>query len=173
MASPSFHNIDLSLPHSRPCTHPADLPTTSEETPCKQMVQIMATIKRFTTTRDGYKRILKKDGNHNVDDPLYAKILNKHDKISTLLGNVVSDFSSIPRCTTIGCPLHSSHANTPIHFPKITPPGTPKSNTKRINNGFLTPPASKIARRVLLQTPDFQQVCDRSIRVNFQTNPLG
>ncbi|GFQ94310.1 hypothetical protein TNCT_251691 [Trichonephila clavata] len=105
-------------------------------------------IKHFTATRDGYKRILdtlEKDGNHNVDDPpsLYAKIQREHDEISTLLDNVVSGFGSIPRCTTIGCPVHSSDANTPTQSPRIIQPGSPKSNTKRINDRFITPPASR------------------------------
>ncbi|GFR10783.1 retrovirus-related Pol polyprotein from transposon opus [Trichonephila clavata] len=73
---------------------------------------------------------------------------------STQVKNVVSDFGSIPRCTTLSCPLHTSPANTPIHTPKASPPGTPRSHAKRHNDGFITPPASKATRKVLVKTPD-------------------
>ncbi|GFR22106.1 hypothetical protein TNCT_105481 [Trichonephila clavata] len=97
---------------------------------------------------------LEIDRSHNPDDPLYEKIQKEHEEISALLENVVSDFGSIPRCTTLGCPLHTSPANTLTHTPKASPPGTSRSHTKRHNHGFITPPASKAARKVLLKTPD-------------------
>ncbi|GFQ64574.1 gem-associated protein 2 [Trichonephila clavata] len=148
--------MDLSPPHTRPGTPPTDHNGTTEESPCQRLVRTTANIKRFTTTRDGYKRImetLETDRSHNPDDPLYVKIQREHEEISALLENVVSDFGSIPRCTTLGCPLHTSPANTPTHTPKASPPGTPRSHTKRHNDGFITPPASKTARKVLLKTP--------------------
>ncbi|GFQ73463.1 hypothetical protein TNCT_147571 [Trichonephila clavata] len=86
---------------------------------------------------------LKKTEITMLTTPLYAKIQREHDEISTLLENVVSDFGSILRCTTIGCPVHSSDANTPTQSPRIIQPGSPKSNTKRINDRFITPPASR------------------------------
>ncbi|GFY50460.1 hypothetical protein TNIN_76761 [Trichonephila inaurata madagascariensis] len=108
-----------------------------------------------------YKLIFKsleKDGSHNTDDLLYAKIKNEHDKITTLLDNVVSGLGFLFRRTTIGCPILSSHANTLTHTPKITPPSTPKSTTKRNNDGFISPPLRKTVRRFLLETPNCRQV---------------
>ncbi|GFU79621.1 hypothetical protein TNCV_1891131 [Trichonephila clavipes] len=117
----------------------------------------MANMKRFTTTRDGYKLILnslEKDGSHNTDELLYTKIKKEHDEITTLLDNVVSDFGVLFRRTTIGCPILSSHANTLPHTPKITPLSLPKSFTKRNNDGFISPPLIKNVRQFLLETPN-------------------
>ncbi|GFQ73116.1 hypothetical protein TNCT_73801, partial [Trichonephila clavata] len=153
--------MDLSPPHSRPGTPPTDHNGTTEESPCQRLVRTTANIKRFTATRDGYKRImetLEMDRSHNPDDPLYVKIQREHEEISALLENVVSDFGSIPRCTTLGCPLHTSPANTPTHTPKASLPGTPRSHTKRHNDGFITTLASKAARNVLLKTPGMTPV---------------
>ncbi|GFR33890.1 hypothetical protein TNCT_673741 [Trichonephila clavata] len=167
--------MDLSPPHSRPGTPPTDHNGTTEETPCQRLVRTTANIKRFTATRDGYKRImetLEMDRSHNPDDPLYVKIQREHEEISALLENVVSDFGSIPRCTTLGCPLHTSPANTPTHTPKASPPGTHRSHAKRHNDGFITPPASKAARKVLLKTPGMAQVSLEN-RFNFPSNEIN
>ncbi|GFQ78979.1 hypothetical protein TNCT_442651 [Trichonephila clavata] len=153
--------IDLSPPHLRPGTPTTDHNGTTEESPCQRLVRTTASIKRFTAPRDGYKRImetLEMDRSHNPDYPLYVKVQREHEEISALLEYVVSDFGSIPRCTTLGCPLHTSPANTPTHTPKASPPGTPRSHTKRHNDGFITPPASKTARKVLLKTPGMAPV---------------
>ncbi|GFR18034.1 hypothetical protein TNCT_641391 [Trichonephila clavata] len=166
--------MDLSPAHSRPGTPPTDHNGTTEESPCQRLVRTTANIKRFTATRDGYKRImetLEMDRSHNPDDPLYVKIQREHEEISALLENVVSDFGSIPRCTTLGCPLHISPANTPTHTPKASPPGTPRSHTKRHNDGFITPPASKTARKVLLKTPGMAPVRLEN-RFNFPSNEI-
>ncbi|GFR31919.1 hypothetical protein TNCT_299701 [Trichonephila clavata] len=98
------------------------------------------------------------------------KIQREHG-ISALLENVVSHFGSIPRCTTLGCPLHTSPANTPTHTPKASPPGTPRSHTKRHNDGFITPPASKAARKVLFKTPGMAPVSLEN-RFNFPSNEI-
>ncbi|GFY29325.1 hypothetical protein TNCV_4724531 [Trichonephila clavipes] len=48
--------------------------------------------------------------------------MKEYEEISALLDNGVSDFGSLPRCTTIGCPLPTSHANSPINsseFPAL------------------------------------------------------
>ncbi|GFR01224.1 hypothetical protein TNCT_616601 [Trichonephila clavata] len=166
--------MNLSPPHSRPGTPPTDHNGTTEESPYQRLVRTTANIKRFTATRDGYKRImetLEMDRSHNPDDPLYVKIQREHEEISALLENVVSDFGSIPRCTTLGCPLHISPANTPTHTPKASPPGTPRSHTKRHNDGFITPPASKTARKVLLKTPGMAPVSLEN-RFNFPSNEI-
>ncbi|GFR19829.1 hypothetical protein TNCT_487411 [Trichonephila clavata] len=157
----NLDEMDLSPSHSRPGTPPTDHNGTTEESPCQRLVRTTAIIKRLTATRDGYKRImetLEMDRSHNPDDPLYVKIQREHEEISALLENVVSDFVTIPRCTTLGCPLHTSPANTPTHTPKASPPGTPRSHTKRHNDGFITPPANKVARKVLLKTPGMAPV---------------
>ncbi|GFQ89361.1 hypothetical protein TNCT_653511 [Trichonephila clavata] len=63
--------MDLSLPHSRPGTPPTDHNGTTEESPCQILVRTTANIKRFTATRDGYKRImetLEMDRSHNPED---------------------------------------------------------------------------------------------------------
>ncbi|GFV86845.1 hypothetical protein TNCV_3965751 [Trichonephila clavipes] len=102
----------LSLPHSRPTTPNSDVMT--EETPCQRLVRTTVNIKRFTTTRDGYKQILtslESDANHDPTNALYVKIQKEYEEISALLENGVSDFGSVPRCTTIGCQLHTSHAH--------------------------------------------------------------
>ncbi|GFR14849.1 hypothetical protein TNCT_141611 [Trichonephila clavata] len=92
------------------------------------------------------------------ETPCQRLIQREHEEICALLENVVSDFGSIPKCTTLGFPLHTSPANTPTHTPKASPPGTPRSLAKRHNDGFITPPASKAARKVLLKTPGMAQV---------------
>ncbi|GFX58344.1 hypothetical protein TNCV_205311 [Trichonephila clavipes] len=82
----------------------------------------------------------------------------EHHKITALLGNVVSDFGYIPRCTTIDSPIHSSHVNIPLHTPKITPSSTPKSTTKRKDCEFQAPLSRETARRVLLETPHYMDL---------------
>ncbi|GFQ70813.1 hypothetical protein TNCT_76231 [Trichonephila clavata] len=166
--------MDLSPPHSRPGTPPTDHNVTTEETPCQRLVRTTANFKRFTATRDGYKRImetLEMDRSYNPDDTLYVKIQREHEEISALLENVVSDFGSIPRCTILGCPLHTSPANTPTRTPKASPPGTPRSHAKRHNDGFITPPDSKAARKVLLKTPGMAPVSLEN-RFNFPCNEI-
>ncbi|GFV12048.1 hypothetical protein TNCV_669791 [Trichonephila clavipes] len=97
MATP-FDDMDLSPVPSRPNT------PNIKETPCQRPERTRVMIKRFTTTRDGYKLILDSP---EKEDSLYVKILNEHHEITTLLDNVASDFGAIPRCTPIGCPIHS------------------------------------------------------------------
>ncbi|GFY56204.1 hypothetical protein TNIN_100111 [Trichonephila inaurata madagascariensis] len=124
-----------------------------EETPCQRLVRTTENIKRFTSTRDGYKQILttlESDPSHDPTNLLYVKILKEHKEISALLGNGVSDFGSVPRCTTIGCPKHSSPVNTPSKLP----PSSPSHTQKRFNDDFISP--RKTAKRVLLENPNFQ-----------------
>ncbi|GFW55343.1 hypothetical protein TNCV_117281 [Trichonephila clavipes] len=100
--------MDLSPPHSRPTTPNSNV--TTEETPCQRLVRTTANIKRFTTTRDGYKQILtslESDSNHDPTNALYVKIQKEYEEISALFENGVSDYGSLPRCTTIGCPPHT------------------------------------------------------------------
>ncbi|GFT66253.1 hypothetical protein TNCV_650801 [Trichonephila clavipes] len=100
--------MDLSPPHSRPITPNSDVMT--EETPCQRLVRTTANIKRFTTTRDGYKQILmshESDAKHDPTNAVYVKIQKEYEEISALLENGVRDFGSLPHCTTIGCPLHT------------------------------------------------------------------
>ncbi|GFW70361.1 hypothetical protein TNCV_4914811 [Trichonephila clavipes] len=133
---------------------PENFPTISEETTCQRLVRTTTNIKRFTTTRDGNKLILdtlEKEDNHDPTNPLYVKISEEYEEISTLLYNGVSDFGSLPRCTTIGCPLHSS----PVNTPNKSPPNTPTHTQKHNNDGFISPPARKTAKRVLLETTHF------------------
>ncbi|GFX08721.1 hypothetical protein TNCV_4227411 [Trichonephila clavipes] len=109
--------MDLSPPHSRPTTPNSDVMT--EETPCQRLVWTTANIKRFTITRDGYKQILtslENDANHDPTNALYVKIQNEYEEISALLDNGVSDFGSLPRCTTIGCPLHTLTHQVNFHL---------------------------------------------------------
>ncbi|GFV38103.1 hypothetical protein TNCV_3829501 [Trichonephila clavipes] len=66
--------MDLPPPHSRPTAPNSNVMT--EETPCQRLVQTTANIKRFTTTRDGYKQILtslESDANHDPTNALYVK----------------------------------------------------------------------------------------------------
>ncbi|GFT72202.1 hypothetical protein TNCV_2993051 [Trichonephila clavipes] len=80
--------MDLSPPHSRPTTPNSDVMT--EETPCQRLVRTTANIKRFTTTRDGYKQILtslESDANHDPTYALYVKIQKEYEEISALLEN--------------------------------------------------------------------------------------
>ncbi|GFQ96253.1 hypothetical protein TNCT_163601 [Trichonephila clavata] len=140
--------MDLSPPHSRPGTPPTDHNGTTEELPCQRLVRTTANIKRFTAIRDGYKRImetLEMDRSHNPDDPLYVKIQREPEEISALLENVVSDFGSIPRCTTLGCPLRTSPANTPTHthlkhhhlvHPDLIPKGTMTDSSHHLLEKF-------------------------------------
>ncbi|GFY22933.1 hypothetical protein TNCV_2181941 [Trichonephila clavipes] len=89
--------MDLSPPHSRPTTPNSDVMT--EETSCQRLVRTTANIKRFTTTRDGYKQILtslESDANHDPTNALYVKIQKEYEEISALLENGVSDFGSLP-----------------------------------------------------------------------------
>ncbi|GFQ83807.1 hypothetical protein TNCT_54711 [Trichonephila clavata] len=60
---------------------------------------------------------------------------------------------------------------TPTHIPKASPPGTLRSHTKRHNDGFITPPASKAARKVLLKTPGMAPVSLEN-RFNFPSNEI-
>ncbi|GFU80965.1 hypothetical protein TNCV_1277111 [Trichonephila clavipes] len=76
--------------------------------------------------------------------------LKEYEEISALLENGVSDFGSLPRYTTIGCPLHTSHANSPSKFP----PSSPTHTQKRNNEGFIS--LRQTAKRVLLENPSFQ-----------------
>ncbi|GFS33148.1 hypothetical protein TNIN_121201 [Trichonephila inaurata madagascariensis] len=55
--APVLYEMDLSPPHTRPAT-PENFPNITVETPCQRLVWTTANIKRFTTTRDGYKLIL-------------------------------------------------------------------------------------------------------------------
>ncbi|GFT16590.1 hypothetical protein TNCV_281981 [Trichonephila clavipes] len=143
--------MDLSPPHSRPTTPNSNVMT--EETPCQRLVRTTDNIKRFTTTQDGYKQILtslESDANHDPTNALYVKIQKEYEEVSALLENGVSDFGSLPRCTTIGCPLHTSHANSPSKFP----PSSSTHTQKRNNEGFISP--RQTAKRVLLENPSFQ-----------------
>ncbi|GFY22538.1 hypothetical protein TNCV_2177991 [Trichonephila clavipes] len=74
----------------------------------------------------------------------------EYEEISALLDNGVSHFGSLQRCTTIGCPLHTSHANSSSKFP----PSSPTRRQKRNNEGFISP--RQTAKRVLLENPSFQ-----------------
>ncbi|GFX01265.1 hypothetical protein TNCV_4582301 [Trichonephila clavipes] len=121
----------------------------TEETPCQRLVRTTANIKRFTTTRDGYKQILtslESDANH---DPTNAKKIQKeYEEISALLENGVSDFGSLPRCTTIGCPLHTLTHQVNFHLALL------HTQKKRNNEGFISP--TQTAKRVILENPSFQ-----------------
>ncbi|GFS32228.1 hypothetical protein TNIN_168671 [Trichonephila inaurata madagascariensis] len=78
--------IDLSPPHSRPSTPNFNIMT--EETPCQQLVRTTVNIKRFTTTRDGYKQILttlENDPSHDPTNALYVKILKNMKKFLLFL----------------------------------------------------------------------------------------
>ncbi|GFX64135.1 hypothetical protein TNCV_2090331 [Trichonephila clavipes] len=109
--------MDLSPPHSRPTTPNSDVMT--EETPCQRLVWTAANIKRFTTTRDGYKHILtslESDANHDPTNAFYVKFQKEYEEISALLENGVSDFGSLPRCATIGCPFHTLTHQVKFHL---------------------------------------------------------
>ncbi|GFT22427.1 hypothetical protein TNCV_3273971 [Trichonephila clavipes] len=100
--------MDLSPPHSHPTTPISDVMTV--ETPCQRLVRTTANIKRFPTTRDGYKQTLtslESNANHDPTNAFYVKIQKEYEEISAQLKNGVSDFGSFLRCTTIGCPLHT------------------------------------------------------------------
>ncbi|GFR24714.1 hypothetical protein TNCT_10281 [Trichonephila clavata] len=54
-----------------PATPPTDHNGTTEESPCQRLIRTTANIKRFTATRDGYKRImetLEMDPSQNPED---------------------------------------------------------------------------------------------------------
>ncbi|GFR20615.1 hypothetical protein TNCT_204841 [Trichonephila clavata] len=151
MSTP-FDDMDLSPVPSRPNT------LTAEETPCQRLERTSGAIKRFTTTKDKYKLILdflEKEGSNNIEDPFYVKIPKEHHEMTNLFDSGGSDFSSISRCSAVGCPIHSSQANTPLHTAKITPPSTSKSTTKRKEDELQLPLSRKTARRVLLETPQY------------------
>ncbi|GFX35140.1 hypothetical protein TNCV_2330801 [Trichonephila clavipes] len=156
--------MDLSSPHSRPTTPNSDVMT--EETPCQRLVRTNANIKRFTTTREGYKQILtslESDANHDPTNALYVKIQKEYEEISALLENGVSDFGCLPRCTTIDCPLHTSHANSPSKFS----PSSPTHTQKRNNEGFMSP--RQTAKRVLLENPSFHTQINLENRFSLPT----
>ncbi|GFX46300.1 hypothetical protein TNCV_1372421 [Trichonephila clavipes] len=93
--------MDLSPPHSRPTTPNSNVMT--EETPCQWLVRTTANIKRFTTTRDGYKQILtslESDANHDPTNALYVKIQKEYEEISALLENGVA-IKSLPKSTHV------------------------------------------------------------------------
>ncbi|GFV68792.1 hypothetical protein TNCV_694601 [Trichonephila clavipes] len=61
----------------------------------------------------------------------------------------VSDFGSLPRCTTIGCPLHMLTRQINFHLALL------HTHTKTYNNeGFISP--RQTAKRVLFENPSFQ-----------------
>ncbi|GFS61598.1 hypothetical protein TNCV_4312681 [Trichonephila clavipes] len=68
----------------------------TEETPCQRLARTTANIKRFTTTRDGYKQILtslESDANRDPTNVLYVKIQKEYEEISALLENGKNRFS--------------------------------------------------------------------------------
>ncbi|GFT85224.1 hypothetical protein TNCV_496781 [Trichonephila clavipes] len=128
--------MDLSPPHSRPTTPNSDVMT--EETPCQRLVRTTANIKRFTTTRDGYKQILtslESDANHDPTNALYVKIQKEYEEISALLENGVSDFSS----TLHHHRLPNSHANSPNKQQNVSYLKTQASPQINLENRFSLP----------------------------------
>ncbi|GFU19962.1 hypothetical protein TNCV_714791 [Trichonephila clavipes] len=93
---------------------------------CQRHQQLADDLQKCTLTIQGLNSTLKSlttYGKFNLEDPVVASIQNQLLEYTRVYNIAVSEYSSLPPCDVLGCPIHH------------TPHGTP-SETNSQNDNF-------------------------------------
>ncbi|GFU11026.1 hypothetical protein TNCV_344341 [Trichonephila clavipes] len=122
-------NTDYHMPtDARTPSRPA---TPTPTAICQRHQQLTDDIQKYTLIIQGLNSILKSlktYGKFNTEDPVVASIQNQLLEYTRVYNIAVSEYSSLPPCDVLGCPIH--------HTPHGTPSETNSQNDNFNENGL-------------------------------------
>ncbi|GFX09256.1 hypothetical protein TNCV_2880721 [Trichonephila clavipes] len=146
-------NTDYHMPtDSRTASRPA---TPTQTATCQRHQQLTDEIQKYTLIIQGTNSTLKSlttYGKFNTEDPVVASLQNQLLEYTRIYNIAVSEYSSLPPCDVLGCPIH----HTPHCSPSETNSQSDNFNEnemeivknisqkrKENDDGFITPPLNK------------------------------
>ncbi|GFT60808.1 hypothetical protein TNCV_984671 [Trichonephila clavipes] len=143
-------NTDYHMPSdSRSPSRPATpVPTAT----CQRHQQLADEIQKFTLLIQGLNSTLKSIttyGKFNTEDPVVASLQTQLHEYTRVYNIAVSEYSSLPPCDALGCPIHGTPSETNSQNETFNDNGAePIKNIsqkrKENDDGFITPPLNKV-----------------------------
>ncbi|GFW15254.1 hypothetical protein TNCV_173991 [Trichonephila clavipes] len=142
-------NTDYHMPSdSRSPSRPATpVPTAT----CQRHQQLADEIQKFTLLIQGLNSTLKSIttyGKFNTEDPVVASLQTQLHEYTRVYNIAVSEYSSLPPCDALGCPIHGTPSETnsqneTFHDNGAEPIKNISQKRKENDDGFITPPLNK------------------------------
>ncbi|GFT96331.1 uncharacterized protein TNCV_2081861 [Trichonephila clavipes] len=143
-------NTDYHMPSdSRSPSRPA---TPTPTATCQRHQQLADEIQKFTLLIQGLNSTLKSlttYGKFNTEDPVVASLQTQLLEYTRVYNIAVSEYSSLPPCDALGCPIHGTPSETNSQNENFNDNGAEiikniSQKRKENDDGFITPPLNKV-----------------------------